>query len=1066
MINGDTSKANKPNEPQKYKLTDVLAIEEIKQLFDSYSQLYNYSYGIVTIDDQKLAYSQGWRNACVKFHRTNEASEKHCIESNKLLNEKIINEQSIQFNQCKNGLVHAGIPIRIQNTHVANLYVGQIFTEPYDKQRFIEQANLYGYDVDQYIKSIEEIPIVEIHQFKKTNEFLALMIETIAEKGLLRLEAKKALDEQKAQADRYNKITQASLDVVFIVDLTGKQLFFSDSLKEILGYDPVEEIGKYFYEHVSVRAIPKYFKQLKKILKGEKINSFITRIRHTDGHYVDVEINGQLIELNGKKLAQGTIRDITKRLQMEDKIALIEQKHKALIEAIPDMIFILDHDANYIDFIPSSYYGTFVEPSEFLGKNVEDIFEGELVEKTKRAISELLKTGKIQVFEYKMLNNGKEEFYEARLVLIGNEVLSLIRDVSKEKMALRESSENEQRLRSLLNAMPDSICFKDGDGKWLETNEYNLKLFNIEGVDYKWKKDSELALFSPFYHDAFIGCEASDEITWKNKKITRVEETIPLPDGSEKIFDVIKVPSFDAEGKREGLLVVGRDISEKKLAQNQNLLLSQALKQNSNTIVITDTDGNIQYVNPMFEQTTGYKYSEAIGKNPRILKSEKQSRSFYKNLWETLTSGKVWSGEFYNKRKDGTFYWEQAIISPIIDETGVITHYVADKIDITEVKKMQEELIKSKEKAEESDRLKTAFLQNMSHEIRTPLNGILGFAQLLSEPLLPADQIAQYSNIIKNSGNRLLELINNILDISKIESGDVKIKEDIVNIYDIINQVGEIIAIKAENKKIEINLKSDYCETDCLVVVDQGKLNQILLNLMNNAVKFTQKGEVTCAYELLESEILFSVKDTGIGMSKEQLDKIFERFYQVDNSSQKAFEGAGLGLAITHSLVKLLKGKIWVESQLGVGSTFYFTIPYVKAKRKDVVNKTKKISLKNTLKVLVAEDDDTSFLFLETILLKFGADVYRVTNGRDAVAFCNVKSVDVVLMDVNMPEMDGLEATKLIKDKHPNLPIIVQTAYAFTTERNEALAIGCDEFISKPINKNELLKTIQKLTKK
>jgi CheY-like chemotaxis protein/anti-sigma regulatory factor (Ser/Thr protein kinase) len=381
---------------------------------------------------------------------------------------------------------------------------------------------------------------------------------------------------------------------------------------------------------------------------------------------------------------------------------------------------------------------------------------------------------------------------------------------------------------------------------------------------------------------------------------------------------------------------------------------------------------------------------------------------------------------------------------------------------------MEETLVLAKERAEESDRLKTFFLQNMSHEIRTPLNAILGFSQLLQGVNTEDSKIHHFSSIINSSGERLLELINNILDISKIEAGSVKINQEAIHLNTLLNHVRNIVKLKAEERNIKIILNMPWDNSKSLIQTDAGKLNQILINLINNAIKFTKNGTVTCSYKLINDDFLeFRITDTGIGIPKEKQKQIFQRFYQVDQSISRGFEGAGLGLSITKALVNLLGGEINFESEYRKGTTFYFTIPYKGRKRLSKKPEiAPKMEFSKEMNVLIAEDDMPSFLFLETLLLDFDMNITRAKNGRQAVELAKNNHFDLILMDINMPIMNGLEATRLIRGFNPGIPIIAQTAFAFAVEEENVLESGCNAYLSKPISKIKLLQIISEYISK
>ncbi len=385
-------------------------------------------------------------------------------------------------------------------------------------------------------------------------------------------------------------------------------------------------------------------------------------------------------------------------------------------------------------------------------------------------------------------------------------------------------------------------------------------------------------------------------------------------------------------------------------------------------------------------------------------------------------------------------------------------------------KEVEKILAKAKARAEEADMLKSTFLANMSHEIRTPMNGILGFSNLLRDDELSEEEREKYLNIIESSGNQLLTLINDIIDISMIEAGQVKIKESNVNINQLINNVYSLS--KAEMKlreKEQLELRSFMaCDDNTSnIIIDRVRLKQILINLINNAIKFTEKGYINFGYEKpVNKQLKFFVEDTGPGLPQNKKNQIFERFRQADELSTTNFGGTGLGLAISKGLVELLGGKIWVESQHGKGATFYFNLPYKPVHTQQEPTKKEKDILeynwdKHTL--LIVDDEPMILNYFDEVLGFTGIQIKHAENGKQAVEICTKShEVDIVLMDIKMPELNGYEATKAIKSKRPEVVIIAQTAYAMAGEREKCLTAGCDDYISKPVKRNKILRLMDK----
>lgn len=394
--------------------------------------------------------------------------------------------------------------------------------------------------------------------------------------------------------------------------------------------------------------------------------------------------------------------------------------------------------------------------------------------------------------------------------------------------------------------------------------------------------------------------------------------------------------------------------------------------------------------------------------------------------------------------------------------------------DIQRRKQTEEKLIIAKENAEESDRLKSAFLANMSHEIRTPMNGIMGFAELLKKPNLSNSEQQEFVKIIDQSGTRMLNIINDIIDISKIESGLMSVSISETNVNKQMEYIYNFFKPETDKKGIEIKLQNGLPLNKSTIKTDSEKIYAILTNLVKNAVKFTTAGSIEFGYSLKpvkqvntdpktisseQFELEFYVRDTGIGISENQLSVIFERFRQASESMTRNYEGAGLGLSISKAFVEMLGGKIWVESEKEKGSTFYFTIPYhqsIEMTEETPLNTNLNSNIKKT-KIVIAEDDEISAYLITKLLEPFAKEIIRTKTGLETVQYCqNNPDVDLILMDIQMPEMNGYEAIKEIRNFNSKVVIIAQTAHVLSSDKTNAIEFGCNNYISKPIKKEEL----------
>jgi hypothetical protein len=793
----------------------------------------------------------------------------------------------------------------------------------------------------------------------------------------------------------------------------------------------------------------------------------------------------------------------SRRKESEKALAKSEERFRYVLEATNDGVWDWDLKTNRTFYSDNYYTMLGYKPSEF-GSTYQswiDLMHPNDREFTQILINKYLKEERPDFnAEFRLkAKDGSWRWIHARGKVVEydnarkpHRVVGTHIDITERKQMEDELRDSANFLQTVLDTIPVRLFWKDTKLRYLGCNTqfakdmgYN-KPSNIIG-----KTDDELAQTEQ--NNQF----RSDDLAIIKTGIPIItpEELLVAPDGSVRWVRSSKVPLRNSKGKTIGVLGVYDDITETVKARDgielERVYFEQLFESSPEGIVLLDTNDCIVRCNKEFLRMFQFNEDEIIGKpiNSLIVPDDLKDEGLkYTN---TVADGDSLQAETIRKRKDGKLMNVSILGRPIYFQGGKIAVYGIYR-DITDRKRVEEELVQktneieaqneeyriineelylAKQKAEESDKLKSAFLANMSHEVRTPMNGILGFSQLLTNPDIPEVDVRQYVDVIQSCGNQLLCIINDLIDISKIESNQISIVTSKTNVNQIVHEQFLIFKEKTDQQGITLSYTTDLPDDKCTIVTDNARLKQILTNLIGNAVKFTREGYVKFGYKHRGNELEFFVQDTGIGIPSEMQSAVFERFMQVETAVSQQAGGTGLGLAISKAYVNKLGGSIWVNSSPGEGSTFYFTIPY---KPSDEVARMERLAVDEYAKqipsgvnVLVAEDDDVNYFFVHEMLADYSINIQRAADGNEAVELVRSNpNFDIVLMDIKMPGKDGFEATREIKEFRKELPIIAQTAYAFSTDKEKALAAGCDDYISKPIDRLKLVSLMAKHLKR
>ncbi|MBL8490103.1 MAG: PAS domain S-box protein, partial [Rhodocyclaceae bacterium] len=903
----------------------------------------------------------------------------------------------------------------------------------------------------------------------------------------------------RASEQRLRDIIEASADWIWEVDTECRYTFASETVREVIGYEAPEIVGRTPFDLMPAEEgerVRKLF--LGYMAAGQPFRDLENANVHKDGSIRHVLTNGvPILDQQGRLLGyRGTDKDITGKRAAESALRESEQRWITAIEAAGHGVWDWNMSTERIFFSPA-WKSMLGYGAEEIGESLDEwssrVHPDDLADCLADLDRHLRGESPVYRNEHRLrCRDGSYKWVLDQGMVTGRDahgkplrVSGTHTDLTWRREVSEKLRESESNYRSVVNALSEGILVFGPAG---EVRASNPAAEEILGLGEAQMQASRQVLSdwhairedgSPFPVAELPAARALAA----GESSRGVVMGVRRPDGELVWLAINAEPVREAgAGEVTAAVVSLSDVTARHAAELELRKLSLAVEQSPNAVVITDLGGRIQYVNEAFVAISGYVREEALGQNPRFLHSGKTPAATYAELWRTLEAGGIWQGEYINRRKNGEEYADFALISPIRQADGRITHYLAIQEDITERKRIGEELDRyrhhleevvarrtaelatAKEAAEAASRAKSTFLANMSHEIRTPMNAIIGLTHLLRRDAREPQQRERLEKV-GDAAQHLLAVINDVLDLSKIEAGRLELAHADFDLHEMLGQVRQVVEERLATK--ELTLAVDTDRVPASLRGDSLRLRQALLNYVGNAVKFTDKGGITLRVRMLgESSgmllLRFDVVDTGIGMTEEVRQRLFTAFEQADPSTTRRYGGTGLGLAITRHLALLMGGEVGVESTPGGGSTFWFTARVGRGGAAaaeppapgfaDV--RAELVRAHRGRRILVAEDNPINQEVAAALLVDAGLVPEVAQDGGQAVAMARGRDFDLILMDVQMPVMDGEEAARAIRrlPGRAAVPIIAMTANAFGEDRERCLAAGMNDHLAKPVD--------------
>jgi PAS domain S-box-containing protein len=1043
------------------RFDDFFDLAEIQKIQDSFALATGVASIITTPSGVPLTRPSNFTRLCMGIIRATDKGLCNCMRSDAVLGAH--NPGGPTIRRCMSGgLWDAGVSITVAGRHVANWLIGQVRSPAEADGAMLDYAREIGADPEDYRRALADVPVMGEERFRHVAEALFVMANSLSEKAYqqaLLLQEKKERQERDAMREM---LMDRSRDGIVIIDQEHRVVEANQRFAEMLGYSPDEVLGLFTWDYEAVLREAEIREVFGDFSSIEAV--FESRHRRRDGTVFDVEVSVAGATVGDRSCVIAICRDISERKEAERLIRQGAEHFKALFELSQDGFILADAEGRYLDAnaaycrITGYTLPELRELGDFYAITPERWRDWQRNEIWPR----LRETGDTGVYSKEYIHKDGHVFpVELRDFAVFDDdgsvryAWGIVRDIS-------ERTRSEARISTLLQMIeqsPSCIVVTGTDGRI----EYvNPKLVEVSGFAAEELKGLDVRClgareFPERGRELWNAVRSGRQ--WRGEFLNRRK------DGSLYWVSALIAPLVDSQGRITHFVATMEDITQRRRAEEElrksDVRFKKIVDILPQLVSCVGPDLRYRFVNAAFSRFFP-SLDDPIGRSVPDVIGAKAFAASRPHIEQVLEGRPVHYSAPQTYPMAGERFMDVHLI-PDSTEDGRVDGYYAILNDLSDLKKIEDSLRRAKDGAEAANKLKSEFLANMSHEIRTPLNGVLGMLRVLESTRLDAEQAECLRMAIKSS-ERLTRLLSDILDISKIEADRLVIRERPFDMEEVERALADLFSKAVEDRRVAYSFRRDPLLPPRMLG-DDARLVQVLFNLVGNSLKFTDSGRVEVEVSPLPGpegapvRVLFTVRDTGRGIDPESLRTIFEPFIQVDGSYARRHQGVGLGLTIVRKLVRRMGGTVCLSSSPGEGTEVHVSLPFGLPDRcgSEGADRPELAAVLRGLRVLMVEDDEVNLHCGRRLLENAGYEVSVARDGREALEALTEGDFDLVLMDIQMPVLDGLETTRMIRTAEPfarfaDIPVIALTAHAMAGDREMFLAAGLDGYLSKPFD--------------